>query len=74
MGCHTCYYHEDGTVYPVPEEDLPVKLPKDIKLDGEGNPLDRNNEWKNITCPLTGKKAVRETDTFDTFFESSGIS
>ncbi len=65
------YYHEDGTVYPVPERDLPVKLPQDIKLDGEGNPLDRNDEWKNITCPLTGKKAVRETDTFDTFFESS---
>ena len=65
------YYHEDGTVYPIPERDLPVKLPKDIKLDGEGNPLDRNTEWKNITCPLTGKKAVRETDTFDTFFESS---
>ena len=65
------YYHEDGTVYPVPEEDLPVKLPKDIKLDGEGNPLDRNSEWKNITCPVTGKKAMRETDTFDTFFESS---
>ncbi|MEC8085583.1 MAG: leucine--tRNA ligase [Pseudomonadota bacterium] len=65
------YYHEDGTVYPIPEKDLPVKLPKDIKLDGEGNPLDRNDEWKNITCPLTGKKAVRETDTFDTFFESS---
>mgnify|MGYP000058851594 FL=1 len=65
------YYHEDGTVYPVPEEDLPVKLPKDIKLDGEGNPLDRTSEWKDITCPVTGKKATRETDTFDTFFESS---
>ena len=65
------YYHEDGTVYPVPEEDLPVKLPKDIKLDGEGNPLDKTNEWKDITCPVTGKKATRETDTFDTFFESS---
>ena len=65
------YYHEDGTVFPVPEEDLPVKLPKDIKLDGEGNPLDRTSEWKDITCPVTGKKATRETDTFDTFFESS---
>lgn len=65
------YYHEDGTVHPVPEEDLPVKLPKDIKLDGEGNPLDRTSEWKDITCPVTGKKATRETDTFDTFFESS---
>ena len=65
------YYHEDGTVHPVPEEDLPVKLPKDIKLDGEGNPLDRTSEWRDITCPVTGKKATRETDTFDTFFESS---
>ena len=65
------YYHEDGTVHPVPEEDLPIKLPKDIKLDGEGNPLDRTSEWRDITCPVTGKKATRETDTFDTFFESS---
>ncbi len=65
------YYHEDGTVYPVPEEQLPVELPKDINLDGEGNPLDKNNSWKNIICPVTGKKATRETDTFDTFFESS---
>ena len=65
------YYHEDGTVYPVPEEQLPVVLPKDINLDGEGNPLDKINSWKNLICPVTGKKATRETDTFDTFFESS---
>ena len=65
------FYHEDGSVYPVPEEDLPVELPKDIDLSGDGNPLDKNDEWKNIICPYTGKKATRETDTFDTFFESS---
>ena len=65
------YYHDDGTVYPVPEEQLPVKLPRNVNLNGEGNPLNRNDEWKNITCPITGKNATRETDTFDTFFESS---
>ena len=65
------YYHDDGSVHPIPEEDLPVKLPTDVKLDGEGNPLDKQSDWKNITCPITGQKATRETDTFDTFFESS---
>ena len=65
------YYLDDGTVHPVPEEDLPIKLPKDVDLSGEGNPLDKNEKWKNIICPRTGKIAVRETDTFDTFFESS---
>ena len=65
------YYHDDGTVHPVPEEHLPVKLPTNVDLDGEGNPLDKNDEWKSIICPITGKKATRETDTFDTFFESS---
>ena len=65
------YYLEDGTVYPVPEEDLPVKLPADVDLRGEGNPLDKNEKWKNIVCPRTGKPGIRETDTFDTFFESS---
>ncbi len=65
------YYLEDGSVHPVPEEDLPVELPKDINLTGEGNPLDKDSDWKNIICPVTGQKAIRETDTFDTFFESS---
>lgn len=65
------YYLDDGTVHPVPEEDLPIKLPKDVNLSGEGNPLDKNEKWKNIICPRTGKRATRETDTFDTFFESS---
>ena len=65
------YYLKDGTVHPIPIEDLPVELPKDIELDVEGNPLDKNEKWKNIKCPHTGADAVRETDTFDTFFESS---
>ncbi len=65
------FYHDDGSVHPVPEDDLPVELPKDVDLSGDGNPLDKNEKWKNIICPYTGKKATRETDTFDTFFESS---
>ena len=65
------YYHDDGTVHPIPEEQLPVRLPKNVNLDGEGNPLNKNDKWKNFTCPITGKNATRETDTFDTFFESS---
>ena len=65
------FYHEDGTVYPVPEEDLPVTLPEDIDFSADGNPLDKHPTWKYIKCPYTGKNAIRETDTFDTFFESS---
>jgi len=65
------FYHEDGSAHPVPEDDLPLELPKDVDLSGDGNPLDKNEKWKNIICPYTGKKATRETDTFDTFFESS---
>ena len=65
------FYHEDGTVYPVPEDDLPIKLPDDIDFSQDGNPLENHPTWKHIKCPYTGKKAIRETDTFDTFFESS---
>jgi leucyl-tRNA synthetase len=65
------FYHDDGTVYPVPEKDLPVKLPEDINFEKDGNPLDNHPTWKYIKCPYTGKNAIRETDTFDTFFESS---
>ena len=64
-------YREDGEIIPVPEKDLPVKLP-DIKyLSGSGNILEKDKEWKTTKCPKTGIKAIRETDTFDTFFESS---
>ena len=65
------FYHEDGTVYPVPENDLPVTLPDDIDFSKDGNPLENHPTWKYIKCPYTGKDAIRETDTFDTFFESS---
>ncbi len=55
---------------PVPEKDLPVKLPKDVKF-GEGNPLETNLEWINTKCPKCGGDGRRETDTMDTFVNSS---
>ena len=55
---------------PVPEKDLPVVLPKDVKF-GDGNPLLTNEKWINVTCPKCGSKAKRETDTMDTFVNSS---
>ena len=63
--CDTC-----GAV-PVPDEQLPVELPEDVTFDKPGNPLDRHPSWKYVACPSCGKDALRETDTFDTFFESS---
>ena len=56
---------------PVPEKDLPVALPKDVTFDKPGNPLAHHPTWKNVLCPSCAKPARRETDTFDTFFESS---
>lgn len=56
---------------PVPENQLPVELPYDVTFDEPGNPLDRHPTWKHTPCPSCGKPAQRETDTFDTFFESS---
>ncbi|MGH6660117.1 MAG: leucine--tRNA ligase [Rhodospirillales bacterium] len=58
-------------VVPVPERDLPVVLPDDVTLDKPGNPLERHPTWKDVPCPRCGNKARRETDTFDTFVESS---
>ena len=63
--CDSC-----GTV-PVPEDQLPVTLPEDVEFGGNGNPLENHPSWKHTTCPSCDGKAVRETDTFDTFFESS---
>ncbi|RED51349.1 leucine--tRNA ligase [Aestuariispira insulae] len=63
--CGTC-----GDV-PVPAKDLPVQLPEDVNFDKPGNPLDHHPTWKHVDCPKCGKAAERETDTFDTFFESS---
>lgn len=65
------YRNSDGACIPVPEDQLPVKLPEDISFDKPGNPLDNHPTWKHTTCPETGEPATRETDTFDTFFESS---
>ncbi len=58
-------------IVPVRAADLPVKLPEDVSFDKPGNPLDRHPTWKNTTCPTCGKDATRETDTFDTFVDSS---
>ena len=58
-------------IVPVPEKDLPVRLPDDVTFDQPGNPLARHPTWKHVACPQCGGKAARETDTFDTFFESS---
>jgi leucyl-tRNA synthetase len=55
----------------VPEQDLPVLLPTDVEFDGVGSPIKKMPEWYNTTCPTCGGAAVRETDTFDTFMESS---
>jgi leucyl-tRNA synthetase len=58
-------------VVPVPEEDLPVRLPEDVTFERPGNPLDHHPTWKHVACPSCGGKAERETDTFDTFVNSS---
>ncbi|MGH7034241.1 MAG: leucine--tRNA ligase, partial [Stellaceae bacterium] len=58
-------------IVPVPETDLPVTLPEDVSFDQPGNPLAHHPTWKHVKCPRCGGAAERETDTFDTFFESS---
>ncbi|MGN6277574.1 MAG: leucine--tRNA ligase, partial [Sphingomonas sp.] len=63
--CETC-----GPVA-VPKDQLPVKLPEDVTFDVPGNPLDRHPTWKHVVCPSCGKPARRETDTLDTFVDSS---
>ncbi len=65
INCASC-----GTV-PVPADQLPIILPEDIDLNCIGNPLDEHPTWKNVKCPKCNSSAERETDTFDTFFESS---
>ncbi|WP_298745882.1 leucine--tRNA ligase [uncultured Brevundimonas sp.] len=55
----------------VPAADLPVELPRDVTFDIPGNPLDRHPTWKHVACPSCGGEAVRETDTLDTFVDSS---
>ena len=64
------YCDDCGTV-PVPEKDLPVELPRDVVLDGSQSPLVAHPTFSHVSCPSCGKAARRETDTFDTFMESS---
>ncbi len=71
-GCPIPFIHCDECgVVEVPMEDLPVKLPDEVSFDKPGNPLDRHEEWKSVSCPKCGGAARRETDTFDTFIDSS---
>jgi leucyl-tRNA synthetase len=71
-GCPIPVIHCDACgVVPVPVADLPVVLPEDIDFDRPGNPLDRHPTWKHVSCPQCGKPARRETDTMDTFVDSS---
>ena len=58
-------------IVPVPKSQLPVKLPEDVSFDKPGNPLERHSTWKHVPCPDCGKPAQRETDTMDTFVDSS---
>jgi leucyl-tRNA synthetase len=62
---------EDCGPVGVPKDQLPVKLPEDVSFDIPGNPLDRHPTWKHVDCPQCGKAARRETDTLDTFVDSS---
>jgi len=64
-------YYEDGSYRVLDKEELPVLLPYDVNIDGEGNPLNKHDQWKIIKCSKTGNKAFRETDTLDTFVDSS---
>ena len=71
-GCPIPVIHCDACgVVPVPDDQLPVKLPDDVTFDRPGNPLDHHPTWKHVACPRCGAAARRETDTFDTFVDSS---
>jgi leucyl-tRNA synthetase len=71
-GCPIPVIHcESCGIVPVPEAELPVELPQDVDFDRPGNPLDRHPTWKNVLCPQCSRPARRETDTMDTFVDSS---
>ena len=64
-------YRKDGEILAVEDSELPITLPNEIKLKSTGNPLENHPHWKKTKCPNTGMDAIRETDTLDTFFDSS---
>ncbi|MBU2866596.1 leucine--tRNA ligase [Pacificibacter marinus] len=71
-GCPIPVVHCDACgVVPEKKENLPIELPDDVSFDIPGNPLDRHPTWRNCACPNCGKDALRETDTMDTFVDSS---
>ena len=71
-GCPIPMIHlRDGSIVPVDKTELPIKLPEDIDLTQSGNPLENHKSWKNTVHKKTGNPAVRETDTLDTFVDSS---
>ncbi|MGE3966680.1 MAG: leucine--tRNA ligase [Dongiaceae bacterium] len=71
-GCPIPVIHcESCGIVPVPKRDLPVRLPEDVTFDRPGNPLERHPTWKHVPCPACGKPGRRETDTLDTFVDSS---
>jgi len=71
-GCPIPIIHcDDCGVVPVPQGELPLRLPEDVDFSRPGNPLDHHPTWKHVACPSCGKPARRETDTFDTFVDSS---
>ena len=64
-------YYEDGSYRVLDKDEIPVILPYDVSLEGKGNALLRNDDWRKVICPKTNKVAFRETDTLDTFVDSS---
>ncbi len=71
-GCPIPIIHcGDCGIVPVPRQDLPVVLPEDVDLAAPGNPLERHPTWRKVDCPRCGKPSERDTDTFDTFIDSS---
>ena len=71
-GCPIPVLHcQECGIVPVPRNELPVLLPEDVEFDKPGNPLELHPTWKFIQCPCCGSSAIRETDTFDTFVDSS---
>jgi leucyl-tRNA synthetase len=71
-GCPIPIIHcEVCGIVPVPKKNLPVELPEDVTFDKPGNPLLHHPTWRHVDCPQCGGKATRETDTFDTFIDSS---